>query len=254
MMLLMSEPTDRRLDLAIAVTAVAVAWFGVLFIVTTQVRSIRATLPFTDDPFDLVTSFAVIALMPVVAIAAVRVIRRALVPGQASGVERRVLVALTIVLALVSAPMVSDALALAGVGWAPGWASMAVAAGAALTVVAWLAVLRATSASRRPLPTAPEPDLFDDLAAIGRRLRLPVDGVDRWLATSDLSPRRHRLAVVLALTVLAGAGAVIWHAVVEGAWASPAAATVFGVLGGAAALIALVIAVGPLGAIRPSDG
>jgi hypothetical protein len=245
---------DRGLDLAIAATAAAVAWFGVLFLLTTQGRSIRATLPFTDDPFDLVTSFAVIALMPVVAIAAVRVVRRALVPSPASGGDRRVLVALTIALVLVSAPAISDGLALAAADWAPSWASVAVAAGTALTVIAWLAVLRTTRASRRPTPTTPEPDLFDDLAAIGRRLRLPVDGVDRWLTTSALSPRRHRLAVVLALTVLAGAGAVIWHAVVEGAWATPAAASAFGVLGGAAALIALVIAVGPLGAIRPSDG
>jgi hypothetical protein len=249
-----AEPADRRLDLAIAATAVAVAWFGVLFTVTTQIRPIRATLVFTDDPFDLVTSFATIALVPVVAIAAVRVIRRALVPSPASGGEQRVLVALAIGLILVSAPIVSDALALAGVGWAPGWASLAVAAGAALSVIGWLAVLRATNLGRRAAPSTPDPDLFDDLAAIGRRLQLPVDGVDRWLATSALSPRRHRLAVVLALTVLAGVGAVIWHAVVEGAWATPAAATVFGIFGGTAALISLVIAIGPLGAIRPSDG
>jgi hypothetical protein len=250
----LGDRADRRLGLAIVATAAAVAWFGPLFIFTTQIRSIRSTLSFTDDPFDLVTSFAVIALMPVVAIAAVRVIRRALVPSLAAGGERRVLVALAIALALVSAPLVSDAIALAGVGWAPGWATTAVAGGSALTLIAWLVVLRAMGAGRRPTSTTPDPDLFDDLSAIGRRLRLPVDGTDRWLATSPLSPRRHRHALVLALTLLAGGGAVIWHSIVEGAWASPAAATVFGVLGGAATLLALVIAVGPLGAIRPVDG
>jgi hypothetical protein len=248
----MSDPGRRRVDLAIAASAAAVAWFAGFFTVTTQIRSIRSSLPFTDDPFDLVTSFAVIALMPVMAIAAIRVIRRALVPSLPAGGERRVLVALAIALALVSAPLVSDAMALAGVGWAPGWATAAVAGGSALTLIAWLVVLRAMGAGRRPTSTTPDPDLFDDLAAIGRRLRLPVDGTDRWLATSPLSPRRHRHALVLALTLLAGGGAVIWHSIVEGAWASPAAATVFGVLGGAATLLALVIAVGPLGAIRPA--
>jgi hypothetical protein len=249
-----AEQADRRIDLAIAATAVAVAWFGVLFTVTTQDRSIRETLPFTDDPFDLVTSFGVIALVPVVSIAGVRVARRVLVPGQAADGERRVLVAIAMALGLVSAPLLSDAVALAGVGWLPSWASIAVAIGVVLTVLAWSAIVSAMRATRRSTPTRQDPDLFDDLAAIGRRLRLPVEGVERWLATSALSPRRHRVVVVLLLALFAGGAGVGWHAIVEGAWASPAAATAFGVLGGAAALIALVIAVGPLGAIRPVDG
>jgi len=250
----MNEPSRGRVDLAIAASAAAVAWFSAFFIVTTQVRSIRGSLPFTDDPFDLVTSFAVIALVPVVAIAAVRVARRVLAPGQGSNGIRRVLVALAMALGLVSAPLLSDAMALAGDGWAPRWASFGLAVGAVATIIAWWAVISAMPVGPRSTAAAADPDVFDDLAAIGRRLRLPVDGAERWLATSAISPRRHRVAVVLLMSVLAGAGAVGWHAIVEGAWASPAAATVFGVLGGAGALIALVIAVGPLGAIRPVDG
>ncbi len=82
----------------------------------------------------------------------------------------------------------------------------------------------------RQRPVIDEPDLIDDLGTIAGSFGAQgiATRVSRWVETSPLSPRRHRLLVGVLGAGVAGLGAILWHAFREGAWASPIAAAVFG--------------------------
>ncbi len=101
-----------------------------------------------------------------------------------------------------------------------------------------------------------EPDLIDDLGTIagsfgaaGLSARL-----SRWVDASPFSPRRHRVLAGVLAAALAGVGAIVWHALREGAWASPSAAAVFGGLMALGVIGAYLVGLVPLRLVRPSGG
>ena len=225
---------------------------------TTQIGSLRAAMPFTEDPFDAVTSFAVIAIGVVGGATVIRWlahVRRA--PDAA--VERRIALGAALVTGTAAMAIASDLVALAVVGVpAPdvavvvGLALLAVTFGAVLLALADVWRARASLFARTPEVTD-EPDLIDDIGAIAGSVgaRALATRVSRWLETSRFSPRRHRLLVGVLGAGVAGLGAIVWHAVLEGAWASPVAAMVFGGLIALGVIGAYLVGLEPLRLIRP---
>ena len=103
---------------------------------------------------------------------------------------------------------------------------------------------------------ANEPDVLDDL--LGLVGEVPgaarvVRPLDRFLATSPVSPRRHRLIFGLLAAVLAGLAFDVWHSIVEGPWASLPVLVLFGALTGVGVLAIYLITLVPLRLIRPAS-
>ena len=224
---------DRRF-VTFSGTAASFA-FVLLAIVTTQVDVIRSGLPFTEDPYDVITWFALIGIAVVGGATIVRWM------GHRSGtydpaVARRIAIGAAIATVVVTVAVLSDLLALVLVGAPRGSAGFGIAM--ALLVLAGAnallglaAIWRGRSSLRRAPPRIdPEPDLIDEVGAIvgavGARGAAVRFGT--WVERSPMSPRRHRIAVGVVGALVAGIAAIIWHAFREGAWASPAAALLFG--------------------------
>jgi len=244
---------DRRLSAAIAASVVSLGSFGFLFVLTTQVEAIRASVPFTEDPYDLVASVAAIVLLLVVPTTAIRVIRlardRTADESTRSAVARRVVIGLGLGLGHVTASIVADLIALATIPGTPVPIVLLIGATGIAAAAGWVAVWRAWI--RAPAVAAgEEPDTLDDLLVIGGPERAPVDAVRRWLDRSQLNPRRHRVLAGIAVAAAAAASGVAWHAIREGAWASPGAATVYALLIGTSVLIGYAIVVWPLHGLR----
>jgi hypothetical protein len=244
---------------------------AVLFVVTTQIKEVRAVSPVGDDPYDLVASYAAIFL-PLVAGATW--IRSLAHRGTrlSSPVARRITLGSGFAIAIVGASVAADAAAMAVT---PGWAETAgssaglivalVGLTAAATLLAALLLTRAVTAIRRPVSTdfdaTIEPDVVDDAldlaVEVGSRVRLELaartlaDLVGRFLERSPISPRRHRLVFGIALALAGATALVVWHAVREGPWASPAVAVLFGALVAVGILVIYVATVSPLRLLRP---
>ena len=155
--------------------------------------------------------------------------------GEDPGAARPIVLGVSIGVVIAAVTLASDTVAVLIVP-PPGDVSVAamlalLAVPVVATVVALAAVWEARPALRAPT-TAPrfEPDLLDEVDAL-------VDSVGAagfagwlatWLDTSPVSPRRHRILVGVVGGLIAGVGASVWHAIREGAWASPGAAVVFG--------------------------
>jgi hypothetical protein len=229
--------------------------------VTTQVEAIRVDVPFTEDPYDAVVSFAVIGIAVIGGTTIVRALGHRTRPMEVS-VLRRIAIGAVLASAMASVGLVSDLVAVVAVGVQVGGADiaavqvligLAVAAAIAATVVAW----RARGALVHP-PGDPslEPDILDELGALAGSVGAArsASRLLRWADDSPFSPRRHRIAAGLVVGIAAGFGAVVWHAIREGAWASPPAAALFGTLMAFGVLGAYLLCLGPLRLLRPVRG
>lgn len=250
--------TGATRDAANAAILAIVAW-AVLWYVTTQVHVVRTASPFGDDPWDLVASYTAIFMPIVVGATWVRSLRHR-GPQLEAATASRIRVGTAIALGLIGVNVASDALALAIVP--------APVADARLTLVIGLVVVggvtfafaatylvRAMRVARPAPGDATEPDVLDDL--LGLVGEVPgaarvVQPLDRFLASSPVSPRRHRLVFGLLAAALVGIAVAIWHSVVEGPWASLPVMVLFGVLMGGGVLAIYLITLVPLRLIRPA--
>lgn len=240
-------------------SAAATAWFLGLSWLSTQVASIRESLPFTEDPYDGVVSFAVIGVVVVGGVTAVRALAHA---GRAydPAVARRIAIGWALCLAMAVVAVASDVVALVVVGADPGADGESLVIGLLVVSIALSLVgVAAVWLGRRSLLApagdgAPEPDLIDDLGSLAQRVGLGrlATWLIAWVERSRLSPRRHRILVGVAGGIAAGIAASAWHAFREGAWASPAAAVLFGSLWAAGVVGAYLIGLEPLRIVRPA--
>ena len=261
----------RRVRDGANAAAVAVLAFAALWVITTQLHEVRDVSPFGDDPYDLVASYAAIFLPLVAGATWVRSLAHR-GPVLARRVAGRIVLGSAIALAIVAAAVAADIVAMLAT---PGWAALArplaapivalVVATGAVTVLAALLLSRAVSVIRRPpsveFDTATEPDVVDDVldlaVELGARVRLGEAtrrasyALERFLERSPLSPRRHRLAFGVVLAVAGAVAFVVWHALREGPWASPAAALLFGVLPAVGILAIYLATLAPLRLLRP---
>jgi hypothetical protein len=278
-----TDPRDeltRSTRLAANAGAVAVVAYGMLYLVTTQIHFIRAASPFGDDPWDVVVSYGAIFLAIVVAATAVRSLRHRgshLEPAIAARIRTGVAMALL----TIGLTLTSDVAALLLVSLpdpaAAGDGRLALIMGLVLvtgvtTVTAMGLLVRAAAIASRAAPfpidwsreNPAEPDILDDLLGLARDAaalipptRSFVDrltsAVDRFLATSPASPRRHRLAFGVVGALAAGMAYDVWHAIIEGAWGSSFALVLFTVLVGGGVLAVYLAALAPLRLIRSAD-
>jgi hypothetical protein len=264
----------RSTRLAANASAIAVVAYAALFFVTTQIKGVRAASPFGDDPWDVVVSYAVIFLAIVVAATGVRSLRHR-GPILDPAIAARIRTGVAMALLTIGVTLISDFSALV---FAPAPDPVAAHDGrlalilgllgvsGATTATAIALLVRAASIARwTPAPTeaATEPDILDDLLGLARdsaALIPPIRGVadrltsavERFLTSSAASPRRHRLAFGVLVAVGAGLAYAQWHAIVEGAWASPFVAVLFTVLTAGGVLAVYVATLGPLRLIRPA--
>ncbi len=257
-------PATRATRLAANGGLAAVILFGVVALLTTQDHEIRATLPSSDDPYDAVVSVAMILLPFLVAVTWIRSVRNRRADGIPAAARRRIHRGIGVCLGLVGAATTAQVVAIVRVG-APD-APLAVLGLIALTggatiVAAGLlarAVRTPTTAPGETVSPDPEPDTIDDLVAltvdVGGELRRAVPAVGGLvasggsvldhLADASIGPRRHRLAWIALASVAIGVGGAAWHGIAEGAWASLAAAALYG------SMLSLVVALG-LGILGP---
>jgi hypothetical protein len=272
-----SDELTRSTRLAANAGAVAAVAYAALYFVTTQVKIVRAASPFGDDPWDVVVSYGAIFLAIVVGATAVRSLRHResrLEPAIAARIRTGVGMALV----TIGLTLASDISALlfaslpepeaAADGRLALIVGLIVGSGAT-AIVATSLLIRASAIAPRttaslPTDVASEPDVLDDLLGLARDgarwlppIRAGIDRltsvVDRFLATSPASPRRHRLAFGVVGAVAAGLAFDVWHAIVEGPWGSLFALGLFAVLTGAGVFAVYVATIGPLRLIRPPD-
>jgi hypothetical protein len=275
-----AEPRDeltRSTRRAANATAIALIAYAVLYLVTTQVRFVQAASPFGDDPWDVVVSYGSIFLAIVVSATAVRSLRHR-GPHLERAIAERIRTGAAMALVTIGLTLASDlaALLLAPLPdpAATSDGRLAVIVGliavSSLTMtVATLLLIRASAiaAATTPGPAGPatdpaaEPDVLDDLLGLARDgaalippIRTVIDrstsALDRFLATSPASPRRHRLAFGVLAAVSAGLAYDVWHAIVEGAWGSLFALGLFSVLTAGGVLAVYLATLGPLRLIR----
>ena len=269
-----ADEVTRSTRLAANIGAVVAVAYAALYLVTTQIKIVRAASPFGDDPWDFVVSFGSIFLAIVVGATGVRSLRHResrLEPAIAARIRTGVgmgllTIGLTLasdISALLFAPLPEPVAAADGrlaliVGLILISGATAIVATALLIRAAAIAA-RATTA--HPAADAAEPDVLDDLLGLARDgahwlppIRTPVDRltsvVDRFLATSPASPRRHRLAFGLVAAVASGLAYDVWHAVIEGAWGSLFALGLFSVLTTGGVFAIYLGTLGPLRLIR----
>jgi hypothetical protein len=269
-----TDELTRSTRLAANAGAAAAVAYAALYFVTTQVKIVRAASPFGDDPWDVVVSYGAIFLAIFVGATGVRSIRHRgsrLEPVIAARIRTGVAMALLTmgltlasdVSALLFAPLPDPAAA--DDGRLALIVGLILVSSATAIVATGLLIRAGTIAARTTTPQgedASEPDILDDLlglardaAALLRPIQTPVDRltafVDRFLATSPASPRRHRLAFGIVAAVAAGLAFDVWHAIVEGPWGSLFALGLFAVLTAGGVLAVYLATLGPLRLIRP---
>ena len=254
------DPATRATRLAANAAALAVIAWAALYGVTTQIASIRAVSPFADDPWDAVVSYAAIFLPIVVGATWVRSLRHR-GPHLEAATARRIQTGVGIALLTIGVNVISDAIALLVVPTATPDARLSlivalVAVAGAATAAAAALLVRAMRVPAEASTNPAEPDVLDDLLGLvgevrgARRLVRPVD---RFLTTSAVSPRRHRLIFGLLAAVAAGLAFDIWHVVVEGPWASLPVLILFAALAGGGVLAIYLITLVPLRLIRSAS-
>ena len=268
------DPVTRSTRLAANAGAIAVVVYASLWFATTQVRSIRDVSPFAEDPWDAVASYAAIFLPMVAGATWIRSLRHRgpiLPPATAARIRWGAGLAVAIVLASVAADLIAF-VAVPGPGPAPDGrialisgllaaASLGAVAATALLVRAAFMARDARSTRLDVPPTSQEPDIVDDLLALAEDVARPIGlgppvgrlsaAIERFLVRSPISPRRHRFAFGVVLAFAAALGFVVWHALVEGGWSSPAAMVAFGVLAGLGVLGIYLATLTPLRLLRP---
>lgn len=252
------HPSTRATRLAANVAAFAVVAWAALYLITTQIATVRAASPFGDDPWDIVVSYSAIFLPIVVGATFVRSLRHR-GPQVEAATARRIRTGVAITLLTIATNVASDAVALAVVsGPQPADARLAliiglVGAAGIVTVIASAFLWRAMRLAGPAPRDVNEPDLLDDLLGLigevpgAARLVRPVD---RFLATSAVSPRKHRLIFGLLAAALAGLAFDVWHAIVEGPWVSLPVILLFATLTGGGVFVTYLITLVPLRLIR----
>jgi hypothetical protein len=255
-----SDPTTRATRLAANAAALAVLAWAALFLVTKQISWVETASPFANDPWDFVVSYAAIFLPLVVGATWIRS-RRHRGPHLDAATARRIRAGVTLTLVIIGVNVVSDAVALVVVPAPALDGRLAVIIGLVIGVgtvaLAAAALLMRAMRLASPAPRdADEPDLLDDLLGLvaevpgAARVARPVD---RFLATSGASPRRHRIIFGLLAAVVAGLAFDAWHAIVEGPSGSPLALAVFATLAGGGVFVIYLITLVPLRLIRPAN-
>ncbi|MGZ8563780.1 MAG: hypothetical protein ACXWWU_09190 [Candidatus Limnocylindria bacterium] len=253
------DPNTRATRLAANAAILAILAWAVLWFVTTQLHQVRAASPFGDDPWDLVASYAAIFLPIVVGATWVRSLRHR-GPQLEPATGQRIRTGVAIALLTIGVNVSSDALAIVVV---PAQATdtrltliiaLVVLAGLA-TAPAVALLVRAMRVANPAPQEAVEPDVLDDL--LGLVAEVPgaarvIRPLDRFLETSPVSPRRHRLIFGLLAAALAGLAFDVWHAIVEGPWESLPVLVLFGALAGIGVLTIYLITLVPLRLIRPA--
>ena len=253
------DPAVRATRLAANAAALAALAWAALYLLTTQIASVRAVSPFADDPWDAVASYAAIGMPFVVGATWIRSLRHRGTRLQAA-TARRIRTGVAIALLIIGTNVVSDLVALlvvpsASPGSGLSWIAAVVGVAGAFTLTATALLVRAMRVAPPAPPDASEPDLLDDLLGLASEvpgLARVVRTVDRFLASSAASPRRHRLIFGLLSALAAGLAFDVWHAIVEGPWASPYAGAVFAMLVGAGVLVIYMVTLVPLRLIRPA--
>jgi hypothetical protein len=269
-----TDELTRSTRLAANAGALAVVAYAALYLVTTQVKIVRAASPFGDDPWDVVVSYGAIFLAIVVGATGVRSVRHR-GPRLEPVIAARIRTGLAMALLTIGLTLASDVSALlfaplpdpaaADDGRLALIVGLIVVSSATAIVATGLLIRAGTIAARTTTPPgadAFEPDILDDLlglaregAALLRPIRTPVDRLasvlDRFLSTSPASPRRHRLAFGIVAAVAAGLAFDVWHAIVEGPWGSLFALGLFAVLTAGGVLAVYLATLGPLRLIRP---
>jgi hypothetical protein len=266
-------PATRATRLAANVATAAVVLYGALYLLTTQVGAIRDSLPWTADPYDAVVSISILLLPIVVGVTWIRSLRYRESGGIPVQTRRRIERGVGLAVVLVLAGIGGDlwAVAVEGSPTAPPAILALVGLTGVTGMVAGVLLVQArrlrSSAAAEVDRADPEPDVLDDAIRLvvdggsavrplapplGQALLRAASRLDGFLERSRLSPRRAVARFTIAVSIALGVGAVAWHAVVEGAWASLPAALLFGVITGAVALVGL----GPIGAwlriLRPA--
>lgn len=254
------DPTTRATRRAANVTVLAVVAWAALWLVTTPIHEVRAASPFGDDPWDFVVSYSAIFMPIVVGATWIRSLRHR-GPQLEAATAQRIRIGTAIALATIGVNVASDALAIVVVPAPAADARLAliiglvVAAGAACALAITFLV-RAIRIAHPAPRDANEPDVLDDLLGLVGEVRgaaRVVRPLDRFLATSPVSPRRHRLIFGVLAAVLAGLAFDVWHSIVEGPWASLPVLVLFGALAGGGVLVIYLITLVPLRLIRPAS-
>jgi hypothetical protein len=251
------DPSTRATRLAANVALLALVVWAALYLVTTQIQDVRVASPFADDPWDIVVSYSAIFLPIVVGATLVRSLRHR-GPHLEATTARRIRTGVGIALLTIGANVASDALALFVVP-APATdgrltliIGLVVAAGVA-TSGAVVFLVRAMRIGGPAARDASEPDLLDDLLSLAAEIpgvaRL-VRPLDRFVSSSPASPRRHRLIFGLLAALAAAIAFDVWHAIVEGPWASLPVLTLFATLVGGGVFVMYLITLAPLRLIR----
>lgn len=254
------DPTTKATRLAANVALLAVAAWAALYLVTAEIKDVRAASPFADDPWDIVVSYSAILLPIVVGATFVRSLRHRGMHLEAA-TARRIRTGVAIALLTIGLNVASDALALLVVpapsadGRLTLVIGLVVAAGTAtLTAIAFL--VRAMWIAGPPTDDAAEPDVLDDLLGLGAEIpgvaRL-VRPLDRFFASSPASPRRHRLIFGILAAFAAAIAFDVWHALVEGPWASLPVLLLFATLAGGGVFVVYAITLVPLRLIRSAN-
>jgi hypothetical protein len=251
------DPSTRATRLAANVALLPVVAWAALYVVTAQIDSVRAASPFAEDPWDIVVSYAAIFLPIVVGATLVRSLRHR-GPQLEAATAGRIQTGVAIALLTIAVNVVSDALALLVVPAPATDGRLTLIIG--LVVIAGLATSTAIAflirAMRIASPTtsnATEPDVLDDL--LGLAAEVPgvsraVGPLDRFLASSPASPRRHRLIFGILAALVAALAFDVWHAIVEGPWASLPVLILFATLVGGGVFVMYLITLVPLRLIR----
>jgi hypothetical protein len=272
----LTEPRDaltRSTRLAANAGALAVVAYAVLYVITTQIQIVRAASPFGDDPWDVVVSYGAIFLAIVVGATGVRSLRHR-GPRLETVTAARIRTGVAMALVTIGLTLASDISALLFASLPDPTATSdgrlalivgLIAISGLTTLVATGLLIRAGSIATRSAGLAAvvsEPDVLDDLLGLARDgaalvppIRTNVDrltsAIERFLATSPASPRRHRFAFGIVAAMSAGLAFDVWHAIVEGAWGSLFAPVLFAVLTAAGVLSVYVATLGPLRLLRP---
>jgi hypothetical protein len=265
-----AHPSTRATRDAANAAASAVLVYAVLWVVSTQVKPIRAVSPFAEDPWDAIASFAAIILPFVAGATWIRSLRHR-EPSLAGATARRIRWGSTVSAAIVLVASAADAQAIAAVGFPPHAGSVAgllailvalATAASAIALVLTAVAARVAGQSREAATDDPsEPDIVDDmldllsevarLVGLGAVARRVAAAIERFLDGSAWSPRRHAVGFGLVLALAGGAGFATWHAIREGpspSWAAPA---VFTILAGSGILAGYLGTLRPLRLLRP---
>jgi hypothetical protein len=264
------HPTTRTTRDAANVAAAAVVVYTVLWLLSTQVKDIRAFSPFADDPWDGVATYSAIFLPFVAGATWIRSLRHRS-PLLPAATASRIRWGSGLAAAIVLLAAGVDAQAILALGFPSGAGAIA----PVLTVlVALSAVLAAGGlaltlrASRIAVASTPqegiEPDVVDDafglagelagVVGLGRPVERLTSALEGFLDGSPISPRRHRVAFGLVLALAVAIAFDAWHAIREGPWAQAWVPVLFGSLISAGILAAYFGTLVPLRLLRPVDG